>query len=156
MRGKGKNLSVYHTMRRITPARAGKRWTRSPVSTSSRDHPRACGEKNIVRKASFDPQGSPPRVRGKVSSSVLVPVSMRITPARAGKSYHSRNVLVIVRDHPRACGEKTAVTINQLRQAGSPPRVRGKDCRSFYKPPFQRITPARAGKSALRGLRCAV
>ena len=46
-----------------------------------------CGEKNIVRKASFDPQGSPPHVRGK------------------DLIFHLDELEGL--DHPRMCGEKT-------------------------------------------------
>ena len=44
------------------------------------------------------------------------------------------------------CGEKTAATINELRQAGSPPRVRGKEFERFLDALRPGITPACAGK----------
>ena len=33
-------------------------------------------------------------------------MAIGITPAYAGKSYHARYVVIIIRDHPRVCGEK--------------------------------------------------
>ena len=65
MRGKAIDLAHTGERPRITPAHAGKSDICVMAGTEEKDHPRACGEKNIVRKASFDPQGSPPRMRGK-------------------------------------------------------------------------------------------
>ena len=45
------------------------------------------------------------------------------------------------------CGEKLAVCRPSWWAAGSPPHVRGKDCRPCRPGCFPRITPARAGKS---------
>ena len=66
-----------------------------------------CGEKNIVRKASFDPQGSPPHVRGKAFTHTLYHSIVGITPACAGKSAIKVDCDGIGKDHPRMCGEKT-------------------------------------------------
>ena len=70
----------------ITPAWAGKSCLYVLSKSSVRDHPRVGGEKNIVRKASFDPQGSPPRGRGKVFLLNVGDCVTGITPAWAGKS----------------------------------------------------------------------
>ena len=48
--------------------------------------------------------------------------------------------------YPRVCGEKTATTINQLRQAESPPHMRGKDGCVRDAVDSRGITPAYAGK----------
>ena len=73
-----------------------------------------------------------------------------ITPAGAGKtdSLHLRNSRL--QDHPRRCGENTALACFGSFFAGSPPQVRGK--RLFSKP-FEAeagITPAGAGKTLSR------
>ena len=54
----------------ITPACAGK--SRFPSSTAPyrRDHPRVCGEKLSTTSTDIHPAGSPPRMRGKVPSSI--------------------------------------------------------------------------------------
>jgi len=69
----------------ITPAHAGKTWSRLPTGSRRRDHPRACGKDARDHLAAFR--------------------DYRITPAHAGKtrctwSLHSRHG-----DHPRACGK---------------------------------------------------
>ena len=85
VRGKDGQETLRPGLGRITPACAGKRWTRSPVSTSSRDHPRVCGEKTTNSCQIALTVGSPPRVRGKARHSPLYVVYTRITPACAGK-----------------------------------------------------------------------
>ena len=146
MRGKDSFNALLVCVVGITPARAGKRWTRSPVSTSSRDHPRACGEKPGF--PGFPPflQGSPPRVRGKVQAVDTSSFINGITPARAGKRYNGKRKLQRRWDHPRACGEKRYRFPVQRHPRGSPPRVRGKDGRLLGAHGAFGITPARAGK----------
>ena len=50
----------------ITPACAGKTTTRQLGITSSRDHPRVCGENITDCEYLWKDVGSPPRVRGKL------------------------------------------------------------------------------------------
>ena len=94
----------------ITPAYAGKSGLPLKVCKYKEDHPRVCGEKIVFRFSYPCVTGSPPRMRGKVSSSVVSPVSMRITPAYAGKSLQVRSQARRLQDHPRVCGEKPALT----------------------------------------------
>jgi hypothetical protein len=56
----------------ITPAWAGKSLFCFTAAVPIQDHPRMGEEKNIVRKASFDPEGSSPRRRGKGRSVGVV------------------------------------------------------------------------------------
>ena len=134
---------------RITPARAGK--TSYPRLSLSlvRDHPRACGENDIVAQPAGRVKGSPPRVRGKL---ILIPplfLSIRITPARAGKTLGLRGRAGSPKDHPRACGENADSPPAAVYARGSPPRVRGKHKEFIGKQDCGRITPARAGKTRI-------
>ena len=65
VRGKGPCSACPARCGRITPARAGKSGTPTTRAASSRDHPRACGEKGALFESGGGVQGSPPRVRGK-------------------------------------------------------------------------------------------
>ena len=66
MRGKVQTIADHLLQQGITPAYAGKRVSRSPAKTGAWNHPRVCGEKAFgCRRCTF-PQGSPPRMRGKV------------------------------------------------------------------------------------------
>ena len=67
VRGKELLSSATVTANRITPACAGKRADGSRRQKGVQDHPRVCGEKFTSARASSLPDGSPPRVRGKVA-----------------------------------------------------------------------------------------
>ena len=126
MRGKV-TLSNHHAfLFRITPACAGKRWAKRPQSTSSRDHPRVCGEKNVPEVVFLPVGGSPPRVRGKGHRDSQSDYQRGIAPACAGKSASGLRCAAPARDHPRVCGEKDKTSVELAPGAGSPPRVRGK------------------------------
>ena len=51
------------------------------------------------------------------------------------------------RDHPRGCGENRFGFSVIFQQAGSPPRMRGKQINNFFNVIVLRITPADAGKT---------
>ena len=65
MRGKVHSVAKAHQGSGITPAHAGKSFTRALYMPDFWDHPRACGEKNCPTKADASSWGSPPRMRGK-------------------------------------------------------------------------------------------
>ena len=68
---------------------------------------------------------SPPRVRGKGILAQFQRSGLRITPAGAGRRPIYRKDERNPEDHPRRCGEKIDRVNRQIKQAGSPPRVRG-------------------------------
>ena len=126
MRGKVGLPPPFLSMRRITPAYAGK----SPKFRNRldvyKDHPRVCGEKTYRDSPTYPAAGSPPRMRGKASGPGVLSSLSGITPAYAGKSPVRELLLVVSRDHPRVCGEKLAGRCPAPAGLGSPPRMRGK------------------------------
>ena len=94
-------------------------------------------------------EGLPPRMRGKVISSLQCDFLSGITPACAGKSFWPCTVLPRCRDHPRVCGEKQQMIADAGKGMGSPPRMRGKAERRSKRPQNPGITPAYAGKRDL-------
>ena len=90
------------------------------------DHPRTCGEKFNTFYAMNENQGSPPHMRGKVSSY----------------SDHFFDIGIT----PRTCGEKIAIHCFRWYAEGSPPHMRGKVIQFFLLWTFFWITPAHAGK----------
>ena len=70
----------------ITPAGAGKTVMNYMLVALKEDHPRRCGENHRDREATSARDGSPPQVRGKPLFLVLLALSLRITPAGAGKT----------------------------------------------------------------------
>ena len=86
MRGKPFPRRSFSVHTRITPAHAGKTlFLLSPFSVLS-DHPRACGENGAINHRDGIGVGSPPRMRGKLTSPVSRTGASRITPAHAGKT----------------------------------------------------------------------
>ena len=74
----------------ITPACAGKTRLPRQMRQSARDHPRVCGENNLLFRQSQCFEGSPPRVRGKLCRQNFHLFRVGITPACAGKTQQSR------------------------------------------------------------------
>ena len=126
VRGKRTSPRPTPACTRITPARAGKTNSHNFLVHQTQDHPRACGENILAYSHEYVNRGSPPRVRGKQILQRRLALLPRITPARAGKTHFAPLLLLLHRDHPRACGENYNAQIESYTQAGSPPRVRGK------------------------------
>ena len=150
VRGKEGLCPCTPSVRGITPACAGKSTFLSRISSIIPDHPRMCGEKEIVLPGCSVFQGSPPHVRGKVIRIGWWTLSSRITPACAGKSLPAVAHGLCCWDHPRMCGEKQTVLPIAGKPVGSPPHVRGKvETLTDFFQNFG-ITPACAGKRLKR------
>ena len=93
------------------------------------------------------PIGSPPHMRGKGIKPCNQRVRMGITPAYAGKSFPFFGIIRLHWDHPRICGEKTAMCRDFGVSEGSPPHMRGKGIKPCNQRVRMGITPAYAGKS---------
>ena len=91
--------------------------------------------------------GSPPQVRGKLRMSGCRLITVRITPAGAGKTLSAVACLNIGEDHPRRCGENGLQPNAERKPTGSPPQVRGKQTSRNSQNASTRITPAGAGKT---------
>ena len=150
MRGKVRELLFSFHCARITPAYAGKSAANTWITNKIKDHPRVCGEKHSRAFPPNNSLGSPPRMRGKVHNLGYEYTYFRITPAYAGKSLRPGEKDLCGRDHPRVCGEKSACGRRTSNITGSPPRMRGKADLLFVCERFLRITPAYAGKRAVR------
>ena len=134
----------------ITPACAGKRRSDWIIRSIYWDHPRMCGEKDKAKEMGATTKGSPPRMRGKVTTDEVLLHHSMITPAYAGKSCSSRRCCGCCWDHPCVCGEKIEMPYELLLKEGSPPRMRGKEAARYLDRARRRITPACAGKRGMR------
>ena len=151
MRGKGLMDAELSNAVGITPACAGKSAAQSLDRLCAGDHPRVCGEKVSGGNRHQEGLGSPPRMRGKVISSLQCDFLSGITPACAGKRKRSRLQRSGTGDHPRVCGEKMCIQCSKSIPQGSPPRMRGKGKGTRPDPENGGITPACAGKSCPDG-----
>ena len=131
----------------ITPACAGNRYIDWRCRRLLWDHPRVCGEQQLLMPMPLIPSGSPPRVRGTGFCPGRWQQVARITPACAGNSIFSPPSNPYQRDHPRVCGEQLAWALRARAVRGSPPRVRGTDSAKSARSSYDRITPACAGNS---------
>ena len=150
MRGKGVDPRDKRVAMRITPAYAGKRCGARLAAGHRGDHPRVCGEKAPFQKNVYSGEGSPPRMRGKVTGFFGLFCLNGITPAYAGKRFLHVDSLIVAVDHPRVCGEKEPPTPGASKHTGSPPRMRGKGILSSVATVRTGITPAYAGKRLKR------
>ena len=87
MRGKAALRCMGQDGTGITPAYAGKSGFSAFNVTPNRDHPRVCGEKQLLLSVWQHLKGSPPRMRGKGGGGNFPKHKVRITPAYAGKSW---------------------------------------------------------------------
>ena len=147
MRGKRSGMGLGLCITRITPADAGKTNVTYKKFCNYWDHPRGCGENQCPAFKAACIFGSPPRMRGKPLRAVLIVVDIGITPADAGKTYLQAIIFCVTWDHPRGCGENSGAHGRTLSQAGSPPRMRGKQPILGINVHAVRITPADAGKT---------
>ena len=156
MRGKAAGRTRRRCYHGITPAYAGKRYSRRCPECPVWDHPRICGEKAALHFLLFAMLGSPPHMRGKVYRCGDRGADGGITPAYAGKRVQHSLFGLLGRDHPRICGEKLFFCWFASARLGSPPHMRGKELPARRRRVYVGITPAYAGKSlasnrAIRG-----
>ena len=145
MRGLLTTFSLFLSVARITPARAGTTLIRQNYCIINWDHPRPCGDYCVVSPCSVIRQGSPPPVRGLLWQVCFNSLHARITPARAGTTKSSFTIFPGDQDHPRPCGDYFYLSGRTPLLPGSPPPVRG--LQKILEPlsTFVGITPARAG-----------
>ena len=104
-------------------------------------------ERRIFRFNVDVAQGSPPLVRERRDMKASIGDYIRITPARAGKTFADFLDDFTKEDHPRSCGKDAIQTYLCWLHAGSPPLVRERRILLLYPRVRARITPARAGKT---------
>ena len=93
--------------------------------TTTRDHPRVCGEHPQIHNVFLISLGSSPRVRGTLRAHLRLSVGVGIIPACAGNTNYKSYALRKAWDHPRVCGEHDLLNYVDARRLGSSPRVRG-------------------------------
>ena len=128
------------------PACAGKPRSPGPTPSSSRVHPRVCGEAPPPRGRRARVRGPSPRVRGSPPPGCGGDVRGRSIPACAGKPSSSAVSARWRRVHPRVCGEATVAISPHTPSRGPSPRVRGSLSSQSQGSLCVRSIPACAGK----------
>ena len=131
----------------IIPALAGNTRQKPPRLLLARDHPRACGEHQIITPVVIHLVGSSPRLRGTPSHERHFARHAGIIPALAGNTHRRWGYGETQRDHPRACGEHGKMASIQQGSSGSSPRLRGTPSDLFMSASLIGIIPALAGNT---------
>ena len=132
---------------RIIPAHAGQTSRRHRFSSSTSDHPRACGANGATMIFDVSTFGSSPRMRGKHDDNIVDLFNSRIIPAHAGQTGRRTYSHGDSSDHPRACGANVMVPFAFTLMIGSSPRMRGKRRGVAQTGQAERIIPAHAGQT---------
>ena len=98
----------------IIPACAGSTSRCSSTGTRIGDHPRMCGEHRARGRPDSSKSGSSPHVRGALIVWTVLLVSARIIPACAGSTICFFCFRLVIKDHPRMCGEHSASSSHSL------------------------------------------
>ena len=89
------------------------------------DHPRICGEHPSSIAFSVCGMGSSPHMRGTRLRVVPSVCALGIIPAYAGNTPQAAMIRMVLRDHPRICGEHIGDWIVKHKGPGSSPHMRG-------------------------------
>ena len=125
MWGQDDILSQPFPYRWIIPTRVGTSNSFIKSVWQNKDHPHACGDKSLTNSLRSFAMGSSPRVWGQVYRCLVYVFAVGIIPTRVGTRIILISLLVTTKDHPHACGDKTAVSSSFRCFAGSSPRVWG-------------------------------
>ena len=150
-RGKPLREIAGRTRHGLIPAHAGK--TTRPTQPPSRPeaHPRSRGENGVVSSPFAVFEGSSPLTRGKRPQTDDWCNTSRLIPAHAGKTKKSDHTDPGPSAHPRSRGENDDEAREEGVCAGSSPLTRGKLPRLATKRKAERLIPAHAGKTKVRG-----
>jgi len=150
MRGTHVKTAQAALIRRFIPAHAGNTAGLAVCGAGVAVHPRACGEHRTSRATELAQDGSSPRMRGTRLYRDHYRISPRFIPAHAGNTHCHHTPTQCLPVHPRACGEHTVKTVEQMEVGGSSPRMRGtpRHCLPSQSP--LRFIPAHAGNTFTR------
>ena len=124
---------------------------RDNMESSSRDHPRGCGEHPANTLPACLSAGSSPRMRGAPDTDGEHQGGRRIIPADAGSTSSLNWPVSLIWDHPRGCGEHSvAFSVAEI-EKGSSPRMRGAPNSLIQERSIGGIIPADAGSTKFFG-----
>ncbi len=127
------------------PAGAGSRPAARTPRTGQRDHPRGCGEQELVQLGAQLGEGPSPRVRGADEGERVFGLVVGTIPAGAGSSLPAQETSECRRDHPRGCGEQPTDREPSMTAPGPSPRVRGAGLGRAHERAHVGTIPAGAG-----------
>ena len=154
MRGTPHDVDHSAAQLRIIPAYAGNTHGHADRKPRPEDHPRVCGEHQILDHDGGRNRGSSPRMRGTPQSRAARQERQGIIPAYAGNTHRLSTDNSQIRDHPRVCGEHPATYAMVRTVSGSSPRMRGTRFRRLFETSGRGIIPAYAGNTWMIAVTC--
>ncbi len=145
MWGQGTPIGLSNSNQRIIPTRVGTSKCLSLKIYLFRDHPHACGDKQVRNYERNGEKGSSPRVWGQATTNGAAEITSRIIPTRVGTSCYLNVLQRRERDHPHACGDKPSPCRSMSALHGSSPRVWGQEAQLTRIEKRLRIIPTRVG-----------
>ena len=147
MRGTRKPENATTTRLRFIPAHAGNATRNTTTRLLVSVHPRACGERCCWHLPFRILYGSSPRMRGTLRTAIRWSGRFRFIPAHAGNAVHRLVLALGLSVHPRACGERVALSRSVRVCSGSSPRMRGTRMVGHRVGLSWRFIPAHAGNA---------
>ena len=132
----------------IIPAYAGNTYELRYIVQFCGDHPRVCGEHDIIASAEESARGSSPRMRGTHDCQARKGIRPGIIPAYAGNTRCLQAPKPTRWDHPRVCGEHLIAVHRFVSFMGSSPRMRGTLYSMVFSDLLMGIIPAYAGNTS--------
>ena len=146
--GQGPSVFSIARISGIIPTRVGTRHPIGYLRTAEKDHPHACGDKDILKILISITEGSSPRVWGQENIVLYGIRKTGIIPTRVGTRLDFFGRTTSRQDHPHACGDKTGLEYVPICLEGSSPRVWGQVVVSEFGMPSCGIIPTRVGTSS--------
>ncbi len=130
---------------RFTPTGVGT--TRTPRANCSNPsvHPHGRGDNAFFFAFSSFPNGSPPRAWGQRPGSGIERVPHRFTPTGVGTTSTQPHRTTVYSVHPHGRGDNDVLTVNDVREEGSPPRAWGQLLQRRGEGARARFTPTGVG-----------
>ena len=116
---------------RIIPVPTGNACDTCEFKVSTADHPRAYGERTILRHAGKRAAGSSPCLRGTLFLCCFICWKERIIPVPTGNAQEFACKCGKCPDHPRAYGERLDHVNPSGNSLGSSPCLRGTPCSAY-------------------------
>ena len=142
VRSRRDGVAVVLAARGITSACAEQTTAPSTRPSWTRDHLRVCGADLVFACPMASDWGSPPRVRSRLTGTMILFPSGRITSACAEQTKWTCSRPCVTRDHLRVCGADVVGCVSEACGRGSPPRVRSRPGRHRHQLLHHGITSA--------------
>ena len=130
-----------------TPTGVGKTNIRPWATKMSRKHPHGCGEDFLTTEPHQPSPETPPRVWGRLGSSLIGACSIRNTPTGVGKTLEKNINSNGEQKHPHGCGEDVLGWNDEQVREETPPRVWGRRISPSSGSSANRNTPTGVGKT---------